>query len=169
LPPFLQTRIAQRLSSACAKTAQSCRITVSCLALRRHASFFGLRGATVAAKIIIVEDEQDLSTLLRFIFEKFGYAVMEAHNGQEALDLINAAEQMPDVVITDVMMPVMDGYTLVTQLQENYATRKVPVIIMTAKGQTRELFRFASIAGFIEKPFEPKTLKELVDKVVAPQ
>ncbi|MFA5161075.1 MAG: response regulator [Elusimicrobiales bacterium] len=121
----------------------------------------------MAVKILIVEDEQDLATLLRFIFEKFGYAVMEAHNGQEALDLIDSVAEPPDVIVTDVMMPVLDGYSMVTQLQENPVTRKIPVIIITAKGQTKELFQIANVVGFIEKPFEPKHLKELVDKLVA--
>lgn len=121
----------------------------------------------MATKILIVEDEIDLATLLRFIFEKFGYSVMEAHNGQEALTIINGAPEMPDIIITDIMMPVMDGYTLVTQLQENYATRKIPVIIMTAKGHTKELFQMSTnIVGFVEKPFEPKQLKDLVEKTL---
>jgi len=123
----------------------------------------------VPAKLLIVEDELDLATLLRFIFEKFGYSVSEAHNGQEALDLLAAAPEPPDVIITDVMMPVMDGYTMVTQLQENAATRKIPVIIITAKGQVRELFQLANVAGFVEKPFEPKYLKEIVDKLIVPK
>jgi len=125
----------------------------------------------VAAKILIVEDEQDLSTLLRFVFEKFGYEVAEAHDGQDALDLLGVTKPQantfePDVIITDVMMPVMDGFTLVSQLQEHSATRKIPVIIMTAKGQTRDLFQSSNLAGFIEKPFEPKQLKDIVDKVI---
>ena len=126
----------------------------------------------MATKILLVEDEQDLMTLLRFIFEKFGYSVQEARNGQEALDMIGAGEipaapNLPDVIVTDVMMPVVDGYTLVSRLQENDATAKIPVVIMTAKGQTRDLFQCVSnIAGFIEKPFEPKQLKDIVDKVL---
>ncbi len=122
----------------------------------------------MASKILIVEDELDLATLLRFIFEKFGYSVQEAHNGQEAMDLLNASPEIPDIIITDIMMPVMDGYTLVTQLQENYATRKIPIVIMTAKGQTKELFQFSTnIVGFVEKPFEPKQLKDIVEQVIA--
>jgi len=122
---------------------------------------------------MIVEDEQDLTTLLKFIFEKFGYEVVEAQNGQIALNLLGIGahpkqpDRMPDIIITDVMMPVVDGYTLVARLQENDSTRKIPVIVITAKANTKELFQFASnIAEFVEKPFEPKNLKEIVEKVL---
>jgi CheY-like chemotaxis protein len=123
----------------------------------------------MAIKIMIVEDEIDMANLLRFIFERFGYEVMEAHNGQEALDMLkpdSSSPNLPDIIITDVMMPVIDGYTLITRLEENEKLRKIPVVVATAKGHTRDIFQSSNIVGFMEKPFEPSQLKTLVEKVL---
>jgi len=126
----------------------------------------------MAVKLLLVDDEEDLVTLLRFVMEQVGFQVATAGNGKVALEVLDKAaetapETLPDVIITDVMMPEMDGFSLVNALTERDHTRHIPVIIMTAKGKTRDLFQAsAEVAGFIEKPFEPKKLKELVDSVL---
>lgn len=126
----------------------------------------------MAVKLLLVDDEEDLATLLRFVMEQVGFKVSTAQHGKAALELLDKAAEtapdtLPDIIVSDVMMPEMDGFSLVNALSERDHTRHIPVIIMTAKGKTRDLFQAsAEVAGFIEKPFEPKKLKELVETVL---
>ncbi|NLO90879.1 MAG: response regulator [Elusimicrobia bacterium] len=126
----------------------------------------------MAVKLLLVDDEEDLLTLLRFVLEQMGYQVATAANGKIALDILDKAgatapETLPSVIISDVMMPEMDGFSLVNALAERDYTKHVPVIIMTAKGKTRDLFQAsAEVAAFVEKPFEPKTLREIIESLL---
>lgn len=128
----------------------------------------------MAKKILIVDDEKIVLELLSFLLSKDGYEVIRATNGQEALEkvgLIPSTEPAirPDLMILDVMMPVIDGYTVQTRMMENDATRSIPIVILTAKGQMKDLFGMASnVVAYIEKPFDPvmlrTKLKELLNK-----
>ena len=113
-------------------------------------------------KVMIIDDEKDLVYLIKVVFEKAGFEVMEAFEGEEAYDkLAHVADdkELPDVILLDVMMPGMDGYTLQAKLQENDKLNNIPIIILTAKGQMRDLFELASnVFAFAEKPFDPKNL-----------
>lgn len=120
------------------------------------------------AAIMVVDDEPEIVTLLRFILEKDGYAVSDANNGQVALDKLTAGEK-PDLIILDIMMPVMDGYTLNMKLQANAVTRTIPILVLTAKGQKmRDLFEMApNVAAYVQKPFDPKMLRELIAGILS--
>ncbi|HAH06635.1 MAG TPA: hypothetical protein DCM05_08945 [Elusimicrobia bacterium] len=124
------------------------------------------------ARVLIVDDEKEVVFLIKFILEKSGYTVATASNGQEALAALGVepsdpAVQLPDIILLDVMMPVMDGYTTSVKIRENERTRKVPILVVTAHGDMRHLFEASSsISGYLQKPFEPKFLKEQVDKIL---
>jgi CheY-like chemotaxis protein len=120
--------------------------------------------------IMVVDDEPEIVTLLRFILEKDGYAVSDAHNGQDALDKL-VGGKLPDLIILDIMMPVMDGYTLNMKLQANAVTRGIPILVLTAKGQKmRDLFEMApNVAAYVQKPFDPKMLRELIAGILSPK
>jgi len=121
----------------------------------------------MAAKILVVEDNEDLFKLLEFILKQFDYEVTTAVHGKEALETLKDKDNLPDVIICDIMMPEMDGYTLITHLLENENTGNIPVIVMTGKGQTRELFQDKdNVCEFVEKPFEPSDLKTVIEKVL---
>lgn len=110
------------------------------------------------AKILVVDDEKDVVELLKFLLEKDGYQVLTAFNGKEALAMVQ--QTRPDLILLDVMMPEMDGYTVQTQLLDNPNTRSIPIIILTAKGQLRDVFAMsANVKAYMEKPFDPKTLR----------
>ncbi len=81
-------------------------------------------------EILVVDDEEQNRYLLRVLCEHLGYTVREAANGQAALDAV--AAQPPDLVILDVTMPVMDGFTALRALKADAATAHIPVIILTA-------------------------------------
>jgi CheY-like chemotaxis protein len=120
------------------------------------------------AHIMIIDDERDVVTLIKFLLEKDGHKVTEAYQGAEALAKLGIAPKadgadIPDLIILDVLMPVMDGYTVCSRLAGEAKTRAVPVLILTAKGATKDLFTLSpNVAAHIEKPFDPKQLRELV-------
>ena len=123
--------------------------------------------------VLVVDDEPEIVTLLRFVLEKEGYAVTEANNGQAALEKLGVEPgepgPPPDLIILDIMMPVMDGYTLNMRLQSNPKTRGIPILVLTAKGQKmRDLFEMApNVAAYVQKPFDPKMLRELIAGILA--
>ena len=126
------------------------------------------------ARVMIVDDEPEIVTLLRFVLEKEGYAVSDAGNGQEALERLgmdppNPAAPLPDLLILDIMMPIMDGYTLNMRLQANNRTSSIPILVLTAKGQKmRDLLEMApNVAAYVQKPFDPKMLRELIAGIIA--
>ncbi len=113
-------------------------------------------------KVMIIDEEKDLVYLIKVVFEKAGFEVMEAFDGKEAYDQLSAVtddRELPNVLLLDVMMPGMDGYTLQAKLQESDKLKNIPIIILTAKGQMRDLFELVSnVFAFAEKPFDPKNL-----------
>jgi CheY-like chemotaxis protein len=124
--------------------------------------------------IMVVDDEPDIVTLLRFALEKEGYTVTEAGNGQIALERLgiepsNPALALPDLIVLDIMMPVMDGYQLNMRLQTEARAKDIPILVLTAKGQKmRDLFEMApNVAAYVQKPFDPKMLRELIAGILA--
>ena len=125
------------------------------------------------ARILLVDDERDVVTLIKFMLEKDGHMVVAAYDGGEALAKTGVEPRdetavAPDLVILDVMMPVLDGYAVCTRLYEEPRTRAIPVIVLTAKGETKDLFHSTpNVAAHIDKPFDPKALRELVSGMLA--
>lgn len=107
--------------------------------------------------ILVVDDEVDIAATLAEFLELNGYRAVVAHDGEEGLN--KAIEAEPDLVITDLMMPRMDGDELVAALREHAATRNIPVVMMSA---TRHLF----LAPFLRKPFQPEQLLQAVAKAL---
>lgn len=125
------------------------------------------------ARILIVDDESDIVTLLRFILEQDGHAVTAAIHGVDALSQLGVEPAkpelpLPDMIILDIMMPVMDGYQLNQRLQTDPRAQGVPILVLTAKGQKmRDLFEMApNVAAYVQKPFDPKMLRELISGIL---
>lgn len=120
------------------------------------------------ARILVVDDEVDVATMLRFMLEKDGHAVTTAHNGRQALAELgvepsDASKPAFDLAILDVMMPELDGYGVCARMFEDPRTSHVPVIMLTAKGSMRELHdRAPNVAAHVDKPFDPRALRELI-------
>ena len=113
------------------------------------------------ANILVVDDDKDIVEVVRYLATKSGHTIIEAFNGREGLT--QATTNHPDLIILDIMMPEMDGYTLHTHLQADDATRRIPVIVLTAKGQMRESFIASpNIKFYMEKPFEPPDLQDKI-------
>jgi len=115
--------------------------------------------------ILIVEDEPSVVDLLKFLFEKDGYTTAVACDGEEALTQVTAAR--PDLILLDLMLPKLDGYSMHKQLQADEKTANIPTIVLTAKGGMQDMFQFEkNIVAYIEKPFDPKILREKVKEVL---
>lgn len=105
--------------------------------------------------ILVVEDTPSVRELLEVTLRFKGYPVVAAGNGQEALEMV--AQQRPAIIITDILMPKMDGYALVHNLRKNPLTAQIPVIFVSATYVTNEDKAFALSLGavrFIEKPID---------------
>lgn len=114
--------------------------------------------AVTPAKILVVEDEPALRTLLRALLEQSGYRVVTAEDGQAGLDAVN--QELPDLVLCDVMMPRMDGYELCRRLKANYATSHVPIILLTARTESEDKFQglHHGANDYVTKPYEQREL-----------
>lgn len=114
-------------------------------------------------KILIVDDEKDLCRLLESILESKGYDVFVAGNGEEGLRL--AEEIFPDMVISDVLMPVMDGSQFLKKLRESYFGKKTRVLVLTARRKMRDYFEAMNVDGFIEKPFTTDEILACINEI----
>jgi CheY-like chemotaxis protein len=122
-----------------------------------------------AIRILHVDDEPDIREVVELSLGLDpAFAMRGCGSGKEALAA--AAEWQPDMILLDVMMPVMDGPATLVQLRENAATAGIPVIFMTARAQAREVdrFRLLGAVGVIPKPFDPMTLAASVRSYVQP-
>jgi CheY-like chemotaxis protein len=107
--------------------------------------------------VLIVEDEVDLAEVLREALEMYGYRVVLAHDGREGL--VKLASEQPELIITDIMMPLVDGYELIRNVRSNPQTRSIPIIAMSATDHVTH-------RPFLQKPFELDELVGLVDRTL---
>ncbi len=114
-------------------------------------------------KILIVDDEEDILQLLKYNLEKNKFEVITAKNGYEALQKI---ESKPDLVILDLMMPIIDGFETLKKIKENDALKNIPVILLTAKATESNEIASLDIGAsdFIQKPV---TINKLIARIKA--
>ncbi len=121
------------------------------------------------ARLLLVDDEHDVVTLLKFLLERDGHEISTAFNGEEALAWIGAAETPPDLILLDVMMPVLDGLAVAARLAADPDTKSIPIMLMTAKGGLREALKTSpNIAGGVDKPFDPGKVRAMVAELLKP-
>jgi two-component system, OmpR family, phosphate regulon response regulator PhoB len=111
-----------------------------------------------APLILVVEDEAALVTLLRYNLEREGFRVAEARDGEEAM--LQIAEQTPDLVLLDWMLPLMSGIEVCRQLRRLPETRRLPIVMLTARGEEGDKLRGldAGADDYVTKPFSPSEL-----------
>jgi CheY-like chemotaxis protein len=116
-------------------------------------------------RVLIIDDEEPIRLVVSSVLEYEGYAVDAAANG-EALRL--AAAHPPDLVLLDIMMPIMDGPEVRRRLRQDPRTADVPVVVMTAAGDATVWARRLDAAGALQKPFDLDNLLDLVQRLVGP-
>lgn len=116
-------------------------------------------------KILVVDDEARMRKLIKDFLIQKGYSVIEAADGEEALKVFEENQNQISLILLDVMMPKLDGWSVLRQIRQ---TSKVPIIMLTARGEEQdELFGFElGVDEYISKPFSPKILVARVDAIL---
>ncbi|MDQ2730677.1 MAG: response regulator [Armatimonadota bacterium] len=106
----------------------------------------------MAFKVLVVEDDLDVQEALQCILELEGYTVIVANNGLEALHRVEA--EPPGLILLDLMMPVMDGFGFTEEMRRREGSCRIPIMVVTAYGNTAELASRLGQVKFIHKPFD---------------
>ncbi|MBR9653441.1 response regulator transcription factor [Thalassovita aquimarina] len=116
--------------------------------------------------VLVIEDEPNIIEAISFILSRDGWAVDTHSNGHDAVDVVRA--KTPDLVILDVMLPGKSGYDILSELREDAGTRNLPVLMLTARGQTkdRELAERIGASRFMTKPFSNAEVLEALRELV---
>ena len=119
------------------------------------------------AMVLLVDDEDQLRRVMRDLLQRQGYTVVEARDGAQALDEVD--RHAPDIVILDLNLPGVDGYSVLSQLRSRQATRQLPVIVLTAKGDEDNEVRVLELGAddFLTKPFRAKALAARLESALS--
>ncbi|MCL6461453.1 Response regulator receiver domain-containing protein [Flavobacterium micromati] len=117
-------------------------------------------------KILIVDDEPNIVMSLEYTFKKNNFEVFIARDGQEALDILQ--NQLPDIIILDVMMPMVDGYATLEQIKKEERLKHCKVIFLSAKNKEKDIEKGLSLGAnlYVTKPFSIKKLVEQVHELL---
>lgn len=117
-------------------------------------------------KILIVDDEPNIVMALEYTFKKNNFEVFIARDGQEALDILK--NQLPDIIILDVMMPMVDGFATLEQIKKEERLQNCKVIFLSAKNKEKDIEKGISLGAdlYVVKPFSTKKLVEQVQDLL---
>ncbi len=118
-------------------------------------------------RVLVIDDEPDVLLLCRMNLQFAGHEVLEAADGERGLELARTGH--PDLIVLDIMLPNVDGLTVLRELGRHPATRETPVVLLTAKVQREDQLRGwrAGCDEYVTKPFSPTALSDLVTRVAA--
>jgi len=119
---------------------------------------------SMTKKILITDDEIKLAEVMKVRFEKEGYQVILAHDGEVGVE--KAKAELPDLIIMDIAMPKLDGYTAVKLIKKEETTKHIPIIMLTGKDQMEEIFKMEGVNEYVTKPFDYDVLASLIKKVL---
>jgi two-component system alkaline phosphatase synthesis response regulator PhoP len=121
----------------------------------------------MSAKILVIDDEEDILTLVSFSLEHRGYKVATAANGEDGLQ--KARSEKPDVILLDVSMPVMDGHRALFHIRAEPSLRDIPVIMLTAHSDPKDVDLAISqgITDYVVKPFDPLFLLNKIEDALS--
>lgn len=120
----------------------------------------------MSPRVLVVDDDPQVLRLMRVNLELEGYDVVSAPDGDEALEAV--LNDRPDVVVCDVMMPGMDGLTVLRNLRSNPRTSKIPFVVVSAKAQRSDVKAALDMGAdrYITKPFDPQELLDAVGQLI---
>ena len=116
-------------------------------------------------KILVCDDERHIVRLIQVNLERAGYTVVTAYDGKDGLEKVKS--EKPDMLVLDVMMPYMDGFEVLKTLRRDPATDTLPVIMLTAKAQDKDVFEGYHYGAdmYLTKPFNPNELLSFVKRI----
>ena len=117
------------------------------------------------ATVLIVEDEFAIADLLELVLTDEGYTVVLAGDGRQGLERL-AEGPLPDLVISDYMMPVLDGIGLIKAMRENEAQRGIPCVVMTSMPEAAIRARITGYVAYVQKPFQLAAMVQLVASIL---
>ena len=119
-------------------------------------------------KILLIEDHEQNRYLATFLLEKHGYAVVSASDGRAGIELARTAQ--PGLILLDIQLPLMDGYTVARELRSEPALRNIPIIAVTSYAMVgdREKSLAAGCNGYLEKPINPDTFVTEIERFLPP-
>ena len=118
-------------------------------------------------KIVYIEDDLEMTYLMKMILERRGYEIISTNNGLEGFDLV--ISENPDIILLDLMMPDIDGWDIYHQLKSSDQTEKIPVVVISAKAQPIDKvlgLQVAKVNNYIAKPFKPQELIEVIENIL---
>lgn len=115
-------------------------------------------------KILVVDDEQQLALAVKIRLQSRGYEVVTANDGKRGLEALE--QEHPDLIILDVLMPVMDGYSCLREINARIGRGKLPVIILTARDRMKDLFELEGIEDYLIKPFDHEDLLFRIERAL---
>lgn len=104
--------------------------------------------------ILLIEDDRDILEVLKDLLESEGYQVTAVENGQEAFNFLNFASELPDLILVDLMMPVMDGFRFRELQRTHERFKRIPVVVMSADGQIEPKKERLGVDAFLKKPLD---------------
>jgi len=127
------------------------------------------RAPARGARVLLVDDEDSLRRVMKDLLARDGFDVVEARTGVEALDQVD--RHAPDIIVLDLNLPGMDGYSVLSELRSRPATKRIPVIVLTAKGDEDNEVRVFELGAddFLSKPFRARALSKRLEVVLARQ
>ncbi len=112
-------------------------------------------------RVLIVDDQEDIRSMMRFAIEDFGYAVIEAAGPFEAVD--KAKEYLPHLILMDIGMPLLDGLTTAQMIADRKGCEEIPIVVLTAYRNIREQALKAGCVDVLYKPVEIDKLRNMLD------
>ena len=113
-------------------------------------------------KILVVDDDLDLIQIMEFQLKKKGYEVITAGNGEEGLE--KAFQELPDIILLDVKMPKMDGYTFVRRLKKDARTKNTPLIVLTSYEPMKDMFQMEGVKDYFVKTADTTKLLQTIEE-----
>ena len=123
--------------------------------------------STMSKRILTIDDSKTMRDMLMLTLVEAGFDVTQAVDGQDGLDVLEGMASKPDVIITDINMPRMDGYEVIRNLRKHPAHKSTPILVLTTESEAekKNLAREAGATGWMVKPFDPERLIATVRKV----
>lgn len=118
-------------------------------------------------KLLLVDDDQDFTQLMEYDLKKKGYEIITAHNGEDGL--AKALSEHPALIMLDIKMPKMDGYTFVRRLKKDPSTKDIPLIVLTSYEPMKDMFQMEGVNDYFVKSASMESLFKTIQERLQPK